>query len=504
MKRTVLILIILSFISRISGFLREVFMAWRFGATIHTDTYIAALTVPVLVISFVTVGLSNSLIPVLAAAEKKGQREVFFNRLLTVVGVIAVVFMLVIIVLAKPLNQIIVRGFSPEEINRVAYYSRMLAVPGLFQLLSFAIMGYLQQNNRFYIAATASIPMNFGTIIGAIVSPDPTNITVLVIGTIIGYLLQLLWVVFPLARTKFRFRFDFDLKDEHFRMMALLIVPVIITLSASQINGIINRAIASSLAEGSISLLSYVQKVNGLFYQTLVVTLSTVLFTRQAKLSSNQDWKGIFQVTRNNLSSVMMLIVPIMLGMMFLSTQVIQIVFQRGAFTAEDSVKGGLVLLFYSPSLIAMSSTELLSKMFFSMRHPKKPMIATLVNISLNIVLNLLVYRTYGIYGLAAAASIASLSGVFVLIMMARKIFQQENIHFFTPSYLKYVLAGGLMILILFGLKALPPISGLSVLPYTLLCGLVGAGTYFAGLYVLKTDEFMTVVAQARQRLKRS
>lgn len=504
MKRTVLILIILSFVSRISGFLREVFMAWRFGATIHTDTYIAALTVPVLFVSFVTIGLSNALIPVLATAEKNGKREEFFNRLLTVVGAIGVALMLLIILFARPLNLIIVRGFSPSEIDQVVYYSRMMAVIGLFQTLSYAVMGYLQQSSRFFIAATASIPMNFGTIIGAILSPSSTNITIMVIGTVLGYFLQLVWVLYPLIRSKYKFKLDFDLKDEHFKMMLLLIVPVIITLSAAQINGIINRAIASSLEEGSISLLNYGQKVNGLFYQTLVVTLSTVLFTKQSKLSSDKDWKGIFEVTRNNLSIVMMLIVPIMLGMMFLAVEVIQLVFQRGAFTAEDSIKGGMVLLFYSPSLIAMSSTELLSKMFFSMQQAKKPMIATLTNIVLNIILNLLVYKKYGIYGLAAATSVASLCGVAVLVFMARKLFHQEGVRFWSNSYLKYVLAGGLMIAVLFGLKNLPPITSLGVIPYTLLCGLVGAVTYFVGLYFLKTDEFMVAISQVKNRLKRS
>lgn len=504
MKRTVIIMIILSFVSRISGFLREVFMAWRFGASIHTDTYIAALTVPVLVMSFITIGLNNSLIPILARAEKNGKREIFFNRLLSLLVIIAVVVMGLIIILAKPLNMLIVRGFNPSEIERVVYYSRIMAIVALFQILSYAFMGYLQQNNRFYVAATASIPQNLGTIIGAILSPNSTVITIMVLGTIAGYLGQLLWVLFPVIKMKFPFRFDLDLQDEHFKMLLLMIIPVIVTLSASQINGIINRALASSLAEGSISLLSYAQKVNGLFYQTMVVTLSTVLFTRQAKLSSENDWKSIFQITKDNLSNVMMLIVPLMLGTMFLSTQIMHLIFQRGAFTAEDSIRGGMVLLFYSPSLIAMSANELLSKMFFSLQQSKKPMIATIANISLNITLNLLVYKWLGINGLAAATSISVLTGVFILSIMARKLFHQEGVRFWTPSYLKYLIAGGMMILVLFIFKLLPFTSGLNVIVYTIACGLIGAITYFAGLYILKTTELFAVLDQLKTRFSRS
>lgn len=505
MKKTVVFLVILSFVSRISGFLREVFMAWRFGASIHTDTYIAAMTVPVMIVSLITVGLNNSLIPVLAAAEKKGQREMFFNRLLSILGIIAISLMGLIIVLARPLNTIIVRGFGPDELARVIYYSRMMAVVALFQIMSYALMGYLQQNNRFYIAATASIPMNLGTIIGVIVSPDPNSILIMVMGTIVGYFLQLLWVLLPVVRMKgFRFRFDLTLSDEHFHMLLLLIVPVLITLSTSQLNGIISRAIASGLGEGSISLLNYAQKVNGLFYQTLIVTLSTVLFTRQAKLSSDQNWKEIFLVTRENLSSIMLLIVPLVLGMMFLSTEVIQLIFQRGEFTAKDSVRGGMILLLYSPSLISLSVNEILSKMFFAMRDSKKPMISTFVNISVSIALSLLLYRRFGVNGLAVAYTVASLSGIAVLSWIARRKFHQEGVSFWSKSYQKYLLAGGLMLVVLFLFKRLPGVSGLPVMIYTLASGLVGAVSYFIGLYLLRTPELMQLIQLIKGRLRRS
>lgn len=504
MKKTVIILVILSFVSRISGFLREVFMAWRFGATIQTDTYIAAMTVPVMVVSLFTVGLSNSLIPVLASAEKKGQREIFFNRLLSLLSLLAIGLMILIIVLARPLNMLIVRGFSPAELNQVIFYSRLMSIIALFQILAYAFMGYLQQNNRFFVAATASIPMNFGTIIGAIVSPNPKSIFIMVIGTIIGYFLQLIWVFFPLLRQKFRFRFDLTLSDEHFKQLLLLIVPVLVTLSTSQINSIVSRAIASGLGEGSISLLNYAQKVNSMFYQTLIVTLSTVLFTHQAKLSSDRNWKEIFRVTRDNLSSIMLLIVPLVLGTMFLSTQAMQLIFQRGEFTAQDSLKGGTILMLYSPSLIALSVNEILSKMFFSMHQSRKPMIATFINIGVSITLSLLLYRTYGVNGLAIAYTLASLVGIAVLSGMARRLFQQEGVAFWSPSYTKYLIAGGLMIAALLGISQIPPIQNSHALVYSLICGLVGAAVYFAGLYLLKTNELMTLINLVKGRVKRS
>lgn len=504
MRRTVIVLIILSFVSRISGFLREVFMAWRFGATIQTDIYIAALTVPVLLINLITIGLNNSLIPVLARAEKNGKREVFFNRLLSLLIITAIIVMITIIVLARPLNHLIVRGFNQSEINQVINYSRIMAVVALFQILTYAFMGYLQQNNRFYIAATASIPMNLGTIFGAILSTNTSTIIIMVIGTIIGYFLQLVWVLFPVIKMNFHFKFDFNLKDEHFRMLLLLILPVIITLSASQINGIVNRALASGLEEGSISLLNYAQKVNGLFYQTMVVTLSTVLFTRQSKLSSEQDWKGIFTVTRDNLSIIMMLIIPLMLGTMFLSVEIMQLIFQRGAFTSEDSIKGGIVLLFYSPSLLALSANELLSKMFFSMQQSKKPMISTFINIGLNIILSLLVYKSYGINGLAVATAIASITGVSILVLMARKLFKTEGVKFWTPSYLKYVLSGAIMIIALLGFKKAPFVNNLHVIIYTLMCGGIGATVYFLGLFFTKTPELINALNQVKSKIRRS
>ncbi|WP_459129367.1 murein biosynthesis integral membrane protein MurJ [Guggenheimella bovis] len=502
MRKKIFILMVFTFLSRLTGFLREIFLANKFGAGLTTDIYFASMIVPVLIISFVVTGLNNSLIPTLSKTEKEGKKTHFFNNLMSLLIIVGIAITIALFVFAEPLNKLFVGDFKPQSsFSDVVLYSRWMSIIAIFQIFTFAYIGYLQQSERFYMASFVSVPLNFLIILGVIFAKNTSDVKTLVYWTIIGYLAQMIWVWAPYKKISEPFKFRVDLKDQDLRNMIATILPVILILSASQINYMVSKSFATSLSEGSISYLTYSQKIIILFQQILVVTFSMVVFTKQAKLVSDNNIKGMLEVSRDNLYYVLMLVLPVVVGTMVLSIPIVQVLYERGMFSTEDSLNTAGVLLWYAPSLIPFALTELLSKMFFSMNQYRKVMTSAIAGMVLNIILSYILVRLGGLNGLASASSIAAILAVLLLLYNAKQVFKEYGLKLYSQSIIKITVASILMGALIYGLRTLGPFTSMNKYVTVMVMGVIGALSYFFFLLLLKTEEVTPVLSYVRQRL---
>ncbi|HHT21449.1 MAG TPA: murein biosynthesis integral membrane protein MurJ [Tissierellia bacterium] len=502
MKRTVGWIMIFLMISKVFGFFREVAIAGVFGATFLADVYKSSLIVPGIVVQLFTTGLNASLIPVLSSAEKHGKREDFFQNLLTVIMLVSMGAFLLILIFAAPMTKLFVPGYGPDKLAMTIKYTRIVAIIAPLQVLVYSIVGWLQQRERFYIAALVGIPLNLIIIAGAVLNRSG-DLSFIIVATILGYLAQFLWVLYPYLRSKPAFNLQPTLKDPYLRMLVSMIVPVLITLAAGQINILVDIALASGLGDGIVANMDYANRVNLMFQSVLVLSLSSVLFTKQSKLSSQDDRPKLFEITKQNLSLLLLIIIPISLGTMFLSREIMTVLFVRGRYTLEAAVIGGGILFFYAPTIATRAVMEIIGKMFFSLQLPKKMMLSTFVMIGVNIGLNFILVRFFGAYGLALATSLASFVGLFILLFQVKEMFRQENMSLYSPSLTHYLIAGGVMLSVLYLLRWLTPFSRLSALPMALVSALLGGAIYFGILYYFRTEEMLQLIDQLKQLLKR-
>ena len=502
MRRTVGLVMIFVMISKVTGFFREVAIASAFGATLLADVYKSSLIVPGIVVSLFTVGLNASLIPILSSAEKNNQRESFFRNFLAIITLLSLIAFLIIVLFAGPLTKLFVPGYVADKLSLTIKYTRIIAIIAPLQMLAYSIIAWLQQRERFYLAAFVAIPMNLIIIIGAFLTKSD-NLNLIAGATILGYLAQFLWVFLPYWKTKPGIELRPVLHDPYLRMFWSMIVPILLTMAVGQINILVDLALASGLGDGVVSNMDYANRVNLMFQSVLVLSLSSVLFTQQSKLSSANDRREVFLITKQNLSVLMMIMIPIALGVMFLSKEVMTILFVRGRYTAEAAVMGGGLLFFYAPMIVTRAMMEIISKMFFSLQLPRKPMLSTFIMIGVNIALNFILVRIWGAYGLAVATSIASVVGMLILAFQARRFYQRENIPFHSPSMVKFALAGGVMFASLYLLRWLTPMKHLSAIPMTGLAFIIGGLIYTAGLYVLQTEELFEITDLIKRRLTR-
>lgn len=500
MRRSVIGMMILLALSKVTGLLRTIVISGTYGAGDISDIFFASTMISGVFISIILAGVNTCLVPVLTMAEKEGEKDEFFNRFISLMLLVSALVVFIIISMSHPLAKV-VSSYKGDKLYLVGYYTKFTSVIAGMQIMTYTLVGYLQQNNRYFLSAAIAIPMNLINIIGISIWGHK-GLNVLIAITIIGYLSQLLWIMTPFIKDRYKYRFDIRLKDEYLSYFLVLIGPIMLTTSASQINLAVDARLATSLAPGSLSLIEYSSLVYGVFVSVLAMSFSTVLFTKQSSLFHDNDYEGLCSVTRDNLSILMMLIIPLTLGILFLSEELMELLYLRGDMTRANIRVMGWLLFIYSLALAAWSISDVLGKFLIAVGESKKTVLPSMLNIVTNITLNLVFIRFWGVYGLALASTIASYVAVSANIKRVSGYFRDVKVKIFTLSYFKYVIGGLSMLLILYMAKALTPLDSLPVLVYILATAALGIFVYFAVLLLLETKEVTEVKDRIILRIK--
>ncbi len=488
MRKTVVFMMLLVMLSKVFGFGREMAIGFAFGASLSTDIYRAATAIPNVLVGGMMSAINNALIPYLNKASVEGKEYEFFRKVMSLVLLLSLFLLALVIVFAKPLSYLIVVNFPDEARYQTIYFMRLMSINMFFQIIVYTLTGYLQKNGRFYIAASSAIPMNI-SIISILVLFKGAGIMSLVIATILGYFLQMLWVFYPFLKVKFPFSLNFDLRDKYIKGFILMLIPVVLSQVSTQINGLVDQSLASGLEAGSISILSYAIKLESVFFSVLVVSYSSVLFSLQAKAAMSDDKTELFKITRDKFSGLMMLLIPVMVAMIYLALPITKVVYYRGEFNLEDVIKTSKVLMLYAPQIVSASISVILGNVFFSLQKSKIPMIATYVGVSVNIILDFILVQRFGIYGLAGATALASIMNALVILYFLKKLFVRHKVNIFSNSTYKYIVASLVMLGVL--IIGNTVIKTNSDFIYLVIQTIFGASAYFLTLFLLRTSELV-------------
>jgi len=213
----------------------------------------------------------------------------------------------------------------------------------------------------------------------------------------------------------FRYQFRFNIKDESIKKMVYLAVPVIIGTSAEQINRLIDKNLASQVAVGGVSALTYGYRVMSAVQGIFLASVLTVLYPKISKLAVKNDLEGVKKSISEVIIEVSLFIIPAIVGIMVLARPIVMLLYGRGAFTDEAATLTSQVLFFSIMALFGNGIQDILGRVFYSLQDTKTPMINGTIAIILNIILNFILTPFMGIGGLALATS---LSAIVAMVLM--------------------------------------------------------------------------------------
>lgn len=418
-----------SIASRLLGLIREQVMAGLFGATGGTDAFVAAYTVPTTIYDLLVGGaISAALVPVLVDVAERDER--FWrlaSALLSLACLAAAVAAAALMLLAPLVMSLLGQGF-PDERQDLAVLMVRLMLPALvLQGVSGVAMAVLYARQHFALPAFAAAAFNLGIILAALALHAVMGIAALVVGVLLGALLQAALQVPGLVRLGLRFRPTLDLQMPEVRSAVRLYGPVAAGMLVTIAGVVIDRNLASRLEEGSMSVMRYattlVQFPLGLVgIATSLAVLPTLSRHASAFTAGGRDSLDDYRHTLGfGIRLVLLLMVPATVGLAVLREPLVALLFQRGEFTGSDTLRTSLVFLAYAPQMPFTALDQLLIVAFYARKDTRTPVLVGVGTVLLYLASALLLLTPLRVVGLAAANTIQNTAHGLVLFLLLQR-----------------------------------------------------------------------------------
>jgi len=431
-QATILITVFL-FLSKVIGYFREIFVAKYFGATGQTDAFLVALIIPTMIMGLMSSGLGTLIIPtyIRKSEENEKQAKIFINQIFFIWLMITGLLCLVIYLFAPFFVKLIAYGFQGERFSLAVELTRRLIPLGFATVFVGLFAGIYQSKKQFLYPTVISVVGNALVVLSLILFVNKLGINSWTIGQL-SFSIFCFFSLFFVLRKKWNFFKKFDLKNfrtKEIKNFLIILLPLILTGGINILNQIIDKTIASDLLIGSISILNFAQRTYAIPLTILVVPLITAIFPTFSSLALNKGKrKDYAQILKKSLFLSWSIIIPVSVVIMILSEPIVKFLFQRGAFTSTATQLTALTVIMYSIGLFAISANYFLIKVFYSFKNTKTPLILGAIIVSINIIGNIILSKTLGVYGIALATSISSIIGFILYYQIIKnKYFKNEN-----------------------------------------------------------------------------
>lgn len=505
MKKTAILLMLITIISKIFGFARDITLSYFYGASSISDAYLISLTIPTVIFSFIGTGISTGYIPMYSKIEREyGEKEGnrYTNNLVNILMIICTIMIIFGLLFTDKIVKIFALGFEGETLALAVQFTKIGLLGIYFTGLIYIFNGFLQIKGNYVIPALIGFPMNFFIILSIFLSSN-TNIIVLSIGSVVATASQLALLIPFIHKKGYRYKFILDIKDKHIKNMAYIALPVIIGVSVNQINVLVDRTLASSIAVGGISALNYANRLN-LFVQGLfVISIATAMYPMISRMAAENNISGLKKSVSEAINSINILVIPATVGAMIFAEPVVKFLFGRGAFDPQAISMTSNALFYYSLGMVGFGLEVILKRAFYSLQDTKTPMINAAIAMAMNIVLNIILSKYMGLGGLALATSISAIFCTVLLFISFRKKIGSFGMKNITISSIK-ILCASLVMGIIAKLSYDILLKHISANLSLIASIIIGAVVYFVIIYFMKIEEVDSMINIVKKKLKRS
>lgn len=457
LHRTLVTVSGMTMLSRITGLVREFLVARTFGASVYTDAFFVAFRIPNLLRRLFAEGaFAQAFVPILA--EYKNQQGNRATRLMadhvaTVMFWVLLATSMAGIVFAPAIVLLMASGFAsdPLAMSLSVSMTRIMFPYILFMSLVALAGGILNTWREFRVPAFTPVLLNLSFIAAALFLAPwlPQPVYALAIAVLIGGLLQLAFQVPALRKVGMLPRVGLNpfagLRDEGVRRVLKQMLPATFAVSAAQISLIINTNIASHLANGSVSWLSYADRLMELPTGLLGVALGTILLPSLSKAHATGDMAEYSSLLDWGLRLCFLLATPAAVALMILSVPLTTTLFHYGKFDPVSVAMTARALVAYGVGLMGLILVKILAPGFYAkqdIRTPVKIGVGVLVATQL---MNLAFVPWIAHAGLALSIGLgATLNAGFLYLMLVKRGIYRPATGWW-PFLLK--LAGALMLM---------------------------------------------------------
>lgn len=415
--------------SRVGGFVRDLVIAYFFGAGPAADAFFVAFRIPNLLRRLFAEGsLTISFIPVFTEVLHKRGREEAFLLARTTGGLLAMLLLAVCaagILGAGTIVRVMAPGFAPgTESYALAVELTAWCFPYIFFISLVALAGgILNSLGHFFAPAAAPALLNLSIILTAVALShrvDPPVLS-LAYGVILGGLAQVLMQL-PYLRAKgLVLRPAWRIHDPALGRIARLMVPAAFGAAVYQLAVFMNTVLASLLPTGSVSYLYYADRLIQFPLGIFAIAVSTAILPSLSRQAAQGDRAALLETMRYGIRLTMFITVPAMVGLVVLARPLVMLLFMRGEFGLDTATATAGAVVGYGAGLWAFAGLRSVVQAFYALKDTKTPVYVAAVCLAINLAASLALMGPLAHGGLALATSLAGMANFCGLLWLLRK-----------------------------------------------------------------------------------
>lgn len=412
-------------LTRILGFAREILSGAYFGTSRHFDAFVIAYSVPGLFRRVLGEEMfERAFLPHFRRLVSEGAESTaraFLIRIFLITCLALSGITLLILAVLPWLLRILAPGFDAAQTADALHLARLM-LPFLIIIGVSAFFGSLLQFSRKMLLFSAAPALtNIIVILSLIALHRPLGVRSLIIGWLAGAAGAVL-IQAPVA-----IRIISAMPARGPGKKAPPVKPALHqggqVLSSSVVTKsveVVDRLVASLVGSGAISSLYFAFRLVHLPFSVLSLALSRSIAPELSRLRGRRDSEGFRNLISFGFSINLLLLSPVIVTLMILSHPVVSVIYGRGAFGGASVDATSLALLFYAPAILGTGLIALMNRVFASLEDNRVPLLAALIGGSINIALDLLLYRTslrQGGIALASSISLAVQAGIMMWLI---------------------------------------------------------------------------------------
>ena len=410
----------MTFLSRVSGLIRDVVFAYLFGASAAADLFFVAFRIPNFFRRLFAEGAFNqAFVPVLVQYQAEGSTalRLFLAQLSGVFSLTLTVVVIAGIAMAGPLSALFAPGFLDQP-QRFAQLTDLVRITfpylGLISLTAYA-GALLNAHGRFALPAFTPVMLNVVLTLAAFLAlsgaMNEEPVVILAWGVLVAGIVQWLMQLPALMRLHLLPRPRVSSRHPGVRQVGTLLLPAVFSASVGQINALVNTMLASTLTTGSIAWLYYADRLLELPVGLIAVALGTVMLPHLSRLVAAEDATGFLRTVNWGFGLGLMLGLPAAIALYLMSEPLLAFLymtFAGSAMTGRDVIMAGHALEWFAIALPGFVLVKVLAPAFFAHQDTQTPFRYAVIAVVVNLIGSLATFQWLGHVGLALATALSA------------------------------------------------------------------------------------------------
>lgn len=392
---------------------KEIAVAGAYGRSDAMDAFLAAALIPSLLVNLISESMNQALVPTLVRVrELEGHdraQELLSSSML---------WMCVLLGGASGLMALSARGFFPLIASHFPAAKLELSIRLFYGLLPVVVITGIAVNctailstfERFAWPALAVVVNPLAILLGALLLSGRLGIWAMVYSSLAGALVQALLVAGMMDAHGYRFRLRWHGMTEATREVAHQYGPVLLSGVVASGGLLVDQSMAAMLPAGSVSALVYANRFVSVIVTLLAGAVSTAVTPYFSQMIAKGEWAGCRHTLRTWVRITALVSAPMAAALIVGAHLLIRLTFQHGEFGPQDTAVVTPVLAMYAIQIPFYVSSRVYYRFLVGMRRTDLILYCGILNLGLDVVLNLVLMRWYGVAGIALATSLWTVS----------------------------------------------------------------------------------------------